>query len=175
MIGKELNPPHQPDPVEVEVRECTLDVIDVVEGLEYRIFKPSEVYSRGFLEWLCRECSKTSYLALVNGRYVGYVINCIDRPGQGHVVSLGVVPEFRRMGIGRALLCRSICALAPMVDKIVLEVRVSNQAAIRLYESLGFKTHHRIPHYYSDGEDAYFMILEGADLQRASSTCRCSP
>ena len=158
---------------DVEVRQCGLDIIDLIEDLERRIFKPSEVYTRGFLEWLCENCSNSSYVAVKDGVYVGYIITCIDRPGQGHVVSLGVLAEYRRMGVGRLLMCSSICRLRGIVDSIVLEVRVSNEAAINLYRSLGFRIHHTIPGYYSDGESAYFMILDSEYLNQAYLKCQC--
>ena len=51
-------------------------------------------------------------------------------------------------------------------DAIYLEVRVSNEPAIRLYEKLGYKKLGIIPFYYADGEDAFLMykiVREGLD------------
>jgi ribosomal-protein-alanine N-acetyltransferase len=46
-------------------------------------------------------------------------------------------------------------------DEIYLEVRVSNETAVRMYEkSLGFQIKSRLRAYYRDGEDAYLMALE---------------
>ena len=45
------------------------------------------------------------------------------------------------------------------VTSITLEVRVSNVAAIKLYENNGFEKKLVKKGYYSDGEDAYFMML----------------
>lgn len=157
----------------IEVKQCGVSMIDDVERLEKNIFRPSEVYTRGFLEWLCENCSQTSYVAVKDGVYVGYIITCIDRPGQGHVVSIGVLPGHRGMGIGTMLMCSSICRLRGIVNSIVLEVRVSNEVAINLYRKLGFRIHHRIPGYYSDGEDAYFMVLNDEYLNQAYSICQC--
>ena len=43
----------------------------------------------------------------------------------------------------------------------VLEVRTSNNSAIKLYEKIGFKTLRVRKKYYSDtGEDAYVMLYE---------------
>ncbi|MEM2816343.1 MAG: hypothetical protein QXY34_04090 [Candidatus Bathyarchaeia archaeon] len=47
----------------------------------------------------------------------------------------------------------------PIENYQVLEVRVSNKIAQKLYEKLGFKIVETIPGYYSDGEDAYYMVL----------------
>ena len=46
------------------------------------------------------------------------------------------------------------------VKNITLEVRVSNDSAIALYESLGFIKVAKRKQYYQDGEDAHLMILE---------------
>lgn len=43
---------------------------------------------------------------------------------------------------------------------VKLEVRVSNDPAIRLYRSVGFESARRIPGYYGNGEDAYIMVLD---------------
>jgi ribosomal-protein-alanine N-acetyltransferase len=46
-------------------------------------------------------------------------------------------------------------------DEIYLEVRVSNETAVRMYEKrLGFQIKSRLRAYYRDGEDAYLMALE---------------
>ncbi|MEO0143445.1 MAG: ribosomal protein S18-alanine N-acetyltransferase [candidate division WOR-3 bacterium] len=68
-----------------------------------------------------------------------------------HIKSIAVHPDYRKMGIGKALL-REIMKYQ---KDIYLEVRVSNEPAIRLYESLGFRKIAILKSYYSDGEDAY--------------------
>jgi ribosomal-protein-alanine N-acetyltransferase len=45
-------------------------------------------------------------------------------------------------------------------DEIYLEVRVSNDLAIKMYQKLGFYIKSRLHAYYRDGEDAYLMALE---------------
>jgi len=45
-------------------------------------------------------------------------------------------------------------------DEVYLEVRVSNEQAIRVYEKLGLETRSRLRGYYRDGEDAYLMARE---------------
>lgn len=43
------------------------------------------------------------------------------------------------------------------VDEYYLEVRASNEAAVRLYEKLGFRSVRVLRGYYLDGEDAFLM------------------
>lgn len=69
---------------------------------------------------------------------VGYGILSIGA-GESHVLNLCIHPRHRRRGLGRALLRFLMAkARASRVDCVLLEVRPSNEAAIRLYRSLGF-------------------------------------
>jgi [ribosomal protein S18]-alanine N-acetyltransferase len=82
-----------------------------------------------------------------------------------------VHPKFQRQGFGCAILLGLLtCAIAHGSNYATLEVRASNQVAIALYETFGFKTAGRRPHYYSDprsntSEDA--LILWRSGLQTA--------
>ncbi len=78
----------------------------------------------------------------------------------GHLVSIAVIEEYRRKGIGSLLLSETLRVMREIykVHSIYLEVRVSNTPAIRLYEKFGFKKARIIKGYYMDGEDAYVMV-----------------
>ncbi|ADL18683.1 N-terminal acetyltransferase [Acidilobus saccharovorans 345-15] len=78
----------------------------------------------------------------------------------GHVISIAVLAEYRRKGVGSALMQEAINVLKSKydVDAIYLEVRVSNTPAINLYEKFGFEKVRIIKGYYRDGEDAYVMV-----------------
>ncbi|WP_025728169.1 ribosomal protein S18-alanine N-acetyltransferase [Atopobacter phocae] len=79
--------------------------------------------------------------------------------GQADVMLVGVLPDFRRQGIGSALVRQSLKKLAQEeVQEVFLEVRASNQAAQQLYQSLGFVAYHSRPNYYQEPvEDAILM------------------
>jgi ribosomal-protein-alanine N-acetyltransferase len=98
------------------------------------------------------------------GEIVGYVVaDSIPNHGVsiGHVKDLAVAPERRGEGIGGLLLSRALATLATQsVGRVKLEVRESNDAALSLYREFGFETHHAVPGYYDDGEDAYVMVRE---------------
>jgi ribosomal-protein-alanine N-acetyltransferase len=78
-----------------------------------------------------------------------------------HILNVATSPEHRRRGVGRALMTAAVqrgrqqgCALA------TLEVRKTNQPAIELYRSLGFRSVGIRPNYYvEEGEDAVVMLL----------------
>jgi [ribosomal protein S18]-alanine N-acetyltransferase len=81
--------------------------------------------------------------------------------GEIHLLNIAVAPEKRGMKIGSYLLARVIdLGGDTSVDRIWLEVRPSNKAALALYRGAGFIEEGRRPGYYTDtGEDAVLMSL----------------
>jgi [ribosomal protein S18]-alanine N-acetyltransferase len=89
---------------------------------------------------------------------VGYVVNSryVDA---WHIMNVAVAPERQRRGIATALLER-LFELTRHDERrgFTLEVRVSNDGAIRLYEDLGFEARGIRRGYYTDNrEDALIM------------------
>ena len=78
---------------------------------------------------------------------------------EGHITNVAVHPAYRNKGLGRTLVSRLISVAEQYgIDKFTLEVRPSNEAAIALYNKLGFKAVGKRPKYYEDnGEDALIM------------------
>lgn len=81
--------------------------------------------------------------------------------GEGHITNVAVHPDFRRKGMGRALVGRLIEKTRQEgLTDYTLEVRAGNLAAIRLYEGFGFREAGIRPGYYEDNnEDAILMWL----------------
>jgi ribosomal-protein-alanine N-acetyltransferase len=90
--------------------------------------------------------------------YAGYWL-VVD---EAHLSTLAVDPALRRRGIGERILRAAMRQAARQgAEMMTLEVRVSNDAARRLYEKLGFRVVGRRPHYYKDNlEDAILMTRE---------------
>lgn len=99
-------------------------------------------------------------VADTGGKVVGYIA-LMDLGKDAKIISFAVKKEFRRKGIGTKLLKTAIerCKQRGK-ERILLEVRVSNTVAQRLYKKNGFKIVDVIPNYYNDGEDAYLMALD---------------
>ena len=81
---------------------------------------------------------------------------------KGHLVSIAVLPEHRRKNLGESLLLGGIQAMKFDYDakEIILEVRISNEPAIAMYEKNSFSIVKTLSHYYKDGEDAYLMAYK---------------
>lgn len=130
-----------------------------------------ENYGDYFFMDLYSRFPETFIVAEENGEVVGYVMCRIELGlsnfgfsgfiKKGHIVSIAVMPEHRRKGIGQALVVKAMEGMRLYNAKqCFLEVRVSNAQAISLYRKLGFKVARTIGGYYSDGEDAYVMTRE---------------
>lgn len=95
--------------------------------------------------------------AVAQGRLVGFIAGDPQtREGIGWIATLGVLPEYRRMGIAAALLQECESALA--MPSLRLSVRRSNEPALRLYRKLGYQMIDVWRKYYHSGEDA--LVLE---------------
>ncbi len=81
--------------------------------------------------------------------------------GEGEIVNIAVLPGLRGRGWGRALLAAVLQSATEMgIDRMFLEVRRSNEAAIGLYTAFGFVRTGIRPRYYPDtNEDALVMTL----------------
>lgn len=86
-----------------------------------------------------------------------------------HLHNLAVFPSMRRRGYGRALLLDMFqIAKNHSVRTVLLEVRCSNEVAINLYKSVGFRNIAIRPRYYSDNqEDALIMRGEISVVNRS--------
>ncbi len=86
---------------------------------------------------------------------------------EAHIITLGVHPDWRRQGIGCRLVERLLqVALEQQLGWATLEVRVSNEGAIALYESLGFKSVGRRKGYYSNPEEDGLILWKRLGVDR---------
>ena len=133
-----------------------MDEIMVIERTSYRF-----PWSMGFfLQELQVACAR-SIIAESNGRIIGYVLYWL-LPGVIDIHNIAVHVDFRRRGVGRALLGKVISeAKRQSITRVTLEVRKSNLPAQKLYGSVGFGSTGVRKNYYSDdGEDALAMTFD---------------
>ena len=130
-----------------------------------------EHYSDYFYESLLEELPEAFIVAEISGKMVGYIMCKIEHGfsnfkklgfvKKGHVVSVAVIDEHRRKGYGSVLVDEAVKGVKTIQgSELYLEVRCSNNDAVRLYEKLGFSIIQRLKAYYRDGEDAYVMAID---------------
>lgn len=80
---------------------------------------------------------------------------------QAHLVTFAVHSDYRRQKLASYLLRQLISfVMRKRGESVILEVRKGNQAAVNLYQKLGFMVIRTLPRFYPDGEDAYVMIYK---------------
>src|SRR5271157_1795020 len=152
-----------------EVRRCERE--DVPDVIRINSETLPEHYSDYFYYEILAEFPETFLVAELDGKIVGYIMCRIEygfshlrRLGlarKGHIVSIAIVEQHRRKGVGSALVkaCHEEM-IAKGASECYLEVRISNGEAIGLYERLEYKTTGQLESYYKDGEAAYLMAIQ---------------
>jgi ribosomal-protein-alanine N-acetyltransferase len=80
---------------------------------------------------------------------------------ESHILNVAVDLPYRGLGLAQKLIRKVIdLSLRQGVKKVVLDVRKSNNSAIQLYQKLGFTIQTVRKAFYSNGEDAYGMVLD---------------
>ena len=135
------------------MREEDLDAIMEIEKVSF----PTPWTRAAYLAELENDFSFYRVIRL-EGKVVGYagVWLIVD---EGHITNIAVHPEYRQHRMGETLMEEIINYVKPRgAVGITLEVRPSNQAAIRLYHKMGFIPTGVRKGYYSDtGEEAIIM------------------
>jgi ribosomal-protein-alanine N-acetyltransferase len=134
--------------------------LDIVEELERGLFGAA-AWSRDVYETELAEPGRR-YVAAVDARgdLVGYAGIALAQDAE--IMTIGVVPAWRRRGVGARLLETLLeAARAGRSRRVFLEVRTSDDGARRLYERAGFRpVGVRRGYYQPENADALVMRLE---------------
>jgi len=135
-------------------------------------FVPGIAYSRRELSAYIRRRGAFTLVAEETGTgrtasISGFIVAEANRRGVGHIISIDVLPESRRSGLGSQLLTAAEDRLRDSgCHTIVLETAVDNANAIAFYKRFNYSVTKVFPHYYSNGVDA--LVLE-KDLKETST------
>ena len=140
----------------VDIRRLRMQDLNAIEEIERRSYPTP--WSRSMFAGELAKPASICLGAFEGDRLAGYMI--ISRYVDAwHVMNIAVAPAHRRRGIAARLL-NELFERTGADDRrgYTLEVRVSNQEAIGLYEKLGFRSHGVRRGYYTDNrEDALVM------------------
>jgi [ribosomal protein S18]-alanine N-acetyltransferase len=153
----------------IEIRRLTQRDLEAIDRIERRSYPTP--WSRSMF---ASELAKPSSISLgayeaETGELVGYLV--ISRYVDAwHVMNVAVVPERRRRGIASALFDRLFEATGNDGRRgYTLEVRISNEAAIKLYERLGFQSRGVRRGYYTGNREDALIMWRDPELATAAS------
>jgi len=139
------------------IRKLELVDLDAIEAIE-RVSYPTPWSRSMFVSELAKPSSLSLAAIAADGTLAGYLVlsRYVDA---WHVMNVAVAEPYRRTGIASSLLRRLFDVTRDDAERgYTLEVRVSNVAAISLYERCGFVTRGVRRGYYTDNrEDALIM------------------
>jgi ribosomal-protein-alanine N-acetyltransferase len=114
-------------------------------GMERELSSPNSVF------WVLADAAKNRLAAFACSTAIHDELQILE---------VAVHPEYRARGLGYMLITRVLKeAAAKNIARVILEVRVSNIPAIKLYEKCGFSKDGVRKRYYQDGEDAVLMSM----------------
>lgn len=140
------------------IRDMVQSDLPAIEAIE------RDTYEYPWSSGIFRDCLLAGYTSVVlerDNEVTGYGIMSVAA-GEAHLLNICVAKELRREGIGQGLLhfllerARSFAA-----DRIFLEVRPSNKAALALYDKSGFQILGVRERYYKapqGNEDAVVLV-----------------
>lgn len=140
----------------VEIGDMTEGDLDEILAIERSSF--TDPWDRKSFQTDISNEFAVTLSARAGGKCVGY-LSCIALDDYGYIANIAVGKEFRSRGIGRALLDELKRRLRTAdVSLMVLDVRVSNEAALRFYREYGFIVLTRRKGFYSNPpEDSFTM------------------
>lgn len=144
--------------VNVVIRPIVNEDLDVVIDIEKASFNDPWTVTQ-----FQYELSENPFATILVITYRDIVVGYIDfwiTFESATINKIAIRNELRRFGLGKLLLEDTLRRITqiPEVTMITLEVRTHNEAAIKLYQRAGFIIDHTKKTYYSDGEDAYYMM-----------------
>ena len=116
---------------------------------------PDQNLTKDQVSDLLKDPHNVCYGFFENYECVAFLI-CQNVKDYAEIVDMGVIPEFRRNNIATKMI-EDFRNEQTQILKIILEVRESNESAIRFYEKMNFKQISKRKKYYQDGEDALVM------------------
>lgn len=142
----------------MKLRLASSSDLEKIERIERCSFE-RERYQREVLRLLLTGEDFMTIVAEEDNEMTGYAtVFCRRGCYSARIVSIAVLPEFRRCGVADELLRRiEEGARSVAAERLVLEVAQSNAPAIKLYARNGFEVVCELPDYYGPEKGAFYM------------------
>ena len=153
----------------LRLRAYHADDFETIYEIDQACYPPEIAYSRRELRWYLNLPGAEPILAVFDSNVIGFILTAHwDRTG--HIVTIDVLPGFRRRHIGTILVREAEARLVRRhVATIELETATNNSAAISFWKKHGYLPHGILQNYYPGGLSAHAMIKTLESGERAGS------
>ena len=140
------------------IRRVNVNDVYSILDLERSRFTTDAWNEKQWLYEINENVFSNTLVLIEDKKMIGYINYWITFE-HAEINKICILSNESRKGYGSILLKEALKNIdEALCVSTTLEVRVSNNAAIKLYEKFNFKTILTKPHYYDDGEDCYYMI-----------------
>jgi len=147
--------------VSTVIRDYRPDDFDSLWKIDQLCFARGISYTRRELAFYIARKLGFTLVGEREGKIVGFVVVDRDRQGQGHVITVDVLPEGRRSGLGSRLMAAAEERLRLLgCSVVILEAAVDNAAALAFYKRHGYSVIHTLPRYYLNSIDALVLAKD---------------
>ncbi|MGQ4875807.1 MAG: GNAT family N-acetyltransferase [Promethearchaeia archaeon] len=149
--------------MEVRIDKVSLNDLNKIVRLEKKIFKEN-AFPKNLFKRLINENILFLKMELLEKKpkFIGLIIIIRDMLDRVNIINFFIHPKHRNKGYGSYLFKFALNQIRKIkeIRKMILNVEIGNQAAIRIYRKFGFKIVDTIEKYYKNGNDAYLMELD---------------
>ena len=138
------------------IRDFRYEDLPLVANIIQSVF--NRYYNDSFYESIYESWREGFLIAQSENGIVGVLAAMIPAPKEARILLMAVQPQYRNKGIGRSMLAEfTERCFSKNLNAINLEVRITNDSAIRFYRNQGFEVLSVIPNYYEDGGAGYHI------------------
>ena len=132
--------------------------LEALWKIDQQCFVPGISYSRIELQTYIERRNASTIVAESAGVPIGFIVFESSKRGSGHIITIDVIPDARRAGVGSRLLGGAETRLrAAHCESVLLETAVDNKPAISFYKRHGYFLVGTHPRYYGNGLDALVL------------------
>ena len=149
----------KPSRGEVHLRPYQSEDFEALHALDQTCFVPGIAYSKAMLRYFLNEPAAVCVVAETEDEeeIAGFILGETNRQ-LGHIVTLDVAQEYRRLGVGsRCCMLWKSNLLRAGIRGMVIETAVNNDAAVEFWERHGYRTEATLKRYYLSRVDAWQM------------------
>ncbi len=144
--------------MDIKIETASVKLLDKLFKIEEQCFD-QEAFTKRQIAYLLSDYNTIALAAKLDSEIAGFILAQIEIENDtlfGHIITINVVPAFRKKGIGRKMLQEIETILKQKgISECHLEVREDNSSAIKLYQNGGYQKMGRLEKYYGKAHGLY--------------------